>query len=172
MTDISGSKEKREWHRQIWETSDWEDVETFIGPGAHRFERVFFKQQQKIAGTGKAGVPLSWTWTAFFLPCVWFAYRKLWILAAVMFCAPFMFAYLLPASLWVIAPFAVLAISAKNLYVMAAVEEVARINARHPAGPDRDAHLISAGGVSKTAGVLTGIIFFLAVILALAEALT
>jgi hypothetical protein len=147
-----------------------DDLATFFGPRADAFLATYEKMRAKTWTQRRW--PLTWSWPVFFLSFVWFFYRKMYGIGAVMIFAPFILAYLLGG---VGGSFAIMfAMMAKPIYVQLALRRIIKADQQGLTGAGRSDYLRRAGGVSLAAGIFAGIIFGLfvaAVIFAAVQAI-
>ncbi len=149
-----------------------EDLLAFFGPHADKYLLVYDRLHARanrapgekirfnfLRGGGMSG-------PAFFVGPVWFFYRKMWlyggILTALMLLLAVLPAFLSIGSLSL--PISIgIAIVSKQIYVSDAINTIQKLRAANPTlSPQTLAH---AGGVSKTAGWISGAIYALLVIL-------
>src|ERR1700688_1162014 len=68
------------------------DLATYFGPNADHFLQVYDRMR---AATGvKRIAPRSWNWAAFLLTFVWFFYRKMYAVGAIIIFLPVVIGYL------------------------------------------------------------------------------
>ena len=148
----------------LWAASNWDDVAAYVGPNAERFRAAWEKSRdQGVAG--KAGLVRSWNWAAFFLSFGWWAYRKQWLVAAVLLIVPIAVSLLLPRSGSALSGASIIiTMISKPTYIQLAVARIAKIKAT---GGNRD-DIISAGGVSLPAGIIAGVLLAIAIVAVLA----
>jgi hypothetical protein len=131
--------------------------QTFVGPNASEYGELWDKQK-----SGKPGRPsFGFLILVFLAPLPWLMYRKLYGYAAPVLLVPIAIAILFPEHAFKInnALSFGFAFVLKYLYIGHAESKIRKIQARTSPGPDRDAQLSRAGGVSLVAGVIGGVIF-------------
>jgi Protein of unknown function (DUF2628) len=156
--------ERKERVQQIWNDTPWDDIATFIGPNAGRFERVWEKQKAMIAEKG-SGIAWGFCWPAFFLSFVWFLARKQWVIGAVLIIIPVILGYLFPSSTGggALGIALVIAAMAKSMYLQASMEKIAKIREANPVGEARNAALKAAGGINWPIAAISGAVLAFAI---------
>jgi hypothetical protein len=132
------------------------DLITFFGPRTEPFLRVYEKMR---AGSAQNRIfPMTWSWSVFFGAFIWFFYRKMYLVGAMMILIPVILSLLFgpTGGGGGLAGFAIIA---KTLYVHAALIRILKADALGLAGVERNDYLRRAGGVSLVAGVLAGLLF-------------
>ena len=146
------------------------ELETFIGSNAAPFMKVYDRLQQDAAGSasGRAKMRLlggGFCAPAFFTGPVWFFYRKMWVIGAVVV-GLFAALTLLPGTSRVGLPLAIImALMGHRTYVQYAIGVIQK---RRTAGGVDAETLMRAGGVSKVAGWVGGVIYGLLTLAGLA----
>ncbi|MCQ8279728.1 DUF2628 domain-containing protein [Acetobacteraceae bacterium KSS8] len=132
-----------------------DELRRYIGPNADSFLPVYDRMQAKQSSA------LPWTgfcWPAFFLGPVWFFYRKLWLFAGLL-CAIILAVALIP-KLPPISGLIVSFISARMARWLYLTDAMKRLEALRETGQiNRPGAIERAGGVSKPAAWISGIIF-------------
>ena len=132
----------------------WDEVATFIGENAHRFEATWTRLHD-AALEGKFASARSWCWPAFFFSFAWYFYRKQWAAGIALLMLPIIMGFVLPASHGAAIGISVaIGMLSKQLYIGQAVNQIDKIKARHAPGPERDNAIAAAGGFSVPAGVI------------------
>lgn len=134
-----------------WAQSSWDEVAAFIGPNAERFRSAYDKGREKGAKSG-AGIALTWSWAGLVFSFAWFAYRKLWLMAAAAIILPLALGELNAGGGALLGLVVAIATLSKSVYVQHAVTKIARIKAE---GGGR-AEIAAAGGVSMAGGIVGG----------------
>lgn len=122
----------------------WDDLLRFVGPKADVYAG-------KFRGFGTLARPrfaVTWHWPAFLVPFFWALYRKLWSLAAVVWIAEFLVAFLHPLA-WVVVNVAS-GLGANYIYYRDALGKVKNIH-RIASRDDRPARIAASGGASPVA---------------------
>lgn len=148
---------KRAEAAAMWAASGWADVAGFIGPNAHRFERVWAKLRGQSLEKG-AGFAQSWCWPALLFGFAWFFYRKMWAVGAVLMVLPIVLGYFVSSNGAAIGLAAASAGLAKSVYIQHATSRIAKI--RSAGGGEAD--IAAAGGVSLAGGIIGGVLLALA----------
>jgi hypothetical protein len=156
--------ERKERLQHIWNDTPWDDIATFIGPNADRFQRVWEKQKGMIADKG-SGIAWGFCWPAFFLSFVWFLARKQWVIGAMLIVIPMILGYLLPSSTGggALGIALVIAAMAKSLYLQGSMEKIAKIRSETAQGEARNAALKAAGGINWPVAALSGAVLAFAI---------
>ena len=145
----------------LWGSVDWQDVATFIGPNAERFQKVFEKMRADALNR-RPGICWSFSWAALLFSFAWFFARKQWLMGGLLLALPILASFFVPASaLGGIGVF--IAVMAKWAYLQTAVPKIAKIVRANPAGAARDAALVNAGGFSKTGAIVGGVLLIAAI---------
>jgi hypothetical protein len=114
------------------------------------------------------GVAFSWSWAVFFGGFVWFFYRKMYMWGAFLILVPVVLAVLYPSlSSYSFASFAVFS---KHLYISTAIGRILKADELGLTGAERSDYLQRAGGVSLTAGIITGVLAIACTIFAILAA--
>ncbi len=148
------------------------ELTAFFGPNAADFLKTYDLLRERavaIAAGQKPGFTLRGTGfepAAFFLGPVWFFYRKLWAWAWSIVALIVVLGLLPGNTRFGVGLGAGLAIAARSAYVNHAIAKLAKL--RNPQGEIDLQQAALAGGVSKTAGWISGTIFVLLTILGLA----
>ncbi len=139
------------------------ELRDFCGPNAEAFLKTFDQQRtQSLAiGTGGpgrfGGLGVGFTPAAFFLGPVWFFYRKMWAWAWGLTVLLFLLGWFLPNLRGVsIGIAAGMGAVGKRVYVDHAVRVLTRLRSQGALTLDS---VRAAGGVSKAAGWISGIVF-------------
>ena len=146
------------------------ELTTFFGPNAATFLKAYDKLRDDTlaatSGRPKFRLFAGFEVAAFFLGPVWFFYRKMWILAwiIVAFLIAAYFVPLLGRAGLVLA--LLLAGMAHRSYVQHAIAKLQQL--RGPDGVLNLQQVQAAGGVSKAAGIASGIVYGVLYILAIA----
>ena len=147
------------------------ELETFIGPNAAPFMKVYDRLQQDAVASvgGRARFRFAgggFCVPAFFVGPVWFFYRKMWVIGAVIVGLLAVLAFL-PLTSRVGLPLAfVMALMGRRIYVQHAIGLIQK--ARHTQGAMDSQACARAGGVSKAAGWVGGVIYGLLALVSLA----
>jgi hypothetical protein len=132
------------------------DLKTFFGPRADVYLAVYEKMR---GGTGGRRLsPSTWSWPAFFGSFVWFFYRKMYIVGAVLILAPMIFAYLFGSAGgggWAV----VISMFAKGPYVQHGLRRILKADSLGLHGLERSEYLERAGGLSVVAGGFAGLLY-------------
>lgn len=138
------------------------ELSTFFGPHAETFLRTYDRMQEdavRAAGSRprfslfRGGFEVA----AFFLGPVWFFYRKMWVIAWVIVAALAVLAFIPVLSRAGVALSVVLAMMAHRVYVQHAIGTLEKM--RRADGTLDPEAMRAAGGVSKPAGTISGVIF-------------
>lgn len=147
------------------------ELRDFFGPHADTFlnayERVRAQTPQVTGGRPKfqmfgGGFEVA----AFFLGPVWFFYRKMWLVAWVIVGLMVVLAFIPFRAVGLVLS-VTLATMAHRVYVQHAVQKLAALHATN--GNVTPAEVQALGGVSKPAGIISGVIFGLIYLLAIAS---
>lgn len=162
--------EQKERLKTIWADTPWEDVATFIGPNADRFQRVWEKQRAMIAEKG-SGIAWGFCWPALFLSFVWFFARKQWLVGAILIILPLAIGYFLPSSTGggSLGVAIVIAALGKSMYLQGSIAKIASIRETIPEGEARTAALKAAGGINWPIGLISGAVLAFALYMAAAS---
>ena len=150
------------------------ELENFFGPNAGKFLPVYDRLHADAvsAGSGRPKFRLfhgGFSVPAFLFGPVWFLYRKMWVIAAVVVTGMIAIA-LIPGTGRAGLPIGVLlGLLAYRVYVQHAI--VALQKMRRADGTIDPAALARVGGVSKTAGWIGGLLYGALALLALAAAI-
>lgn len=129
-----------------------DDLLTVFGPRAEKFLAVYDKMR---AGSGfRRESPVSWCWPAFFLPFVWFFYRKMYVVGALFVVLPFILDKIVGTGTSNVGLAITSGIYAKAWYVQSALGRVRKADAPGLAGAERTEYLRRAGGVSVPAAAM------------------
>ena len=140
-----------------------QDFVTFVGPNAKAFLPAYERARAFANRAPGEKVKFSlgangFNAGAFFVGPVWFFYRRLWGWACGITVALLLIG-LIPGTSRIGLPVGIgLGFGANQLYVAHAINRVARMRAEGRGTPDE---LAAAGGVSKVAGWIAGIVFAL-----------
>ena len=145
------------------------DFGVFVGPNVNGFLPAY--ERQRAALTRPPGQKVKFQWAsngfnagAFFGGPVWFFYRKMWAWAWGITVAEVLIG-LIPGTSRIGMPIGIaLAVGGNQLYVSHAINKIAKMRAE---GRGSVEELQRAGGVSKTAGWISGIVFGLLLALAI-----
>jgi len=132
------------------------DLRQFFGPGPEPYLNIYEQMRQAKAMNKTWG----WSWPAFLLGFVWFFYRKMFLLGAVMVLAPLVFGLLFGRT-GVGGVELALAALAKPIYVQRAISRIEKADALGLTGAERADYLKRAGGVSPLGGALAAVLFAL-----------
>lgn len=147
------------------------ELRDFFGPNADTFLGAYDKlraQTPQVAG-GRPRFQLfggGFEAAAFFLGPVWFFYRKMWLVAWVIVGLMVVLAFIPFRAVGLILGIT-LATMAHRVYVQHAVQKLVAMHAS--AAVVTTATVQAAGGVSKPAGIVSGVIFGILYILAIAS---
>lgn len=167
---MSNIKRSRDRIKTLWADTPWEDVAAYIGPNAEKFRKVWEKQRGRILEKGY-GNTWSFCWGAFLLSYVWFFYRKQWLAGAMLLGLPIIIAVLFPTVTEGLGGVAIIiALMGKSLYLQDAMPKIAKIRAAAPDDAARHAVLAAAGGTSKLAAIISGVVFVLSILALIASA--
>jgi hypothetical protein len=132
------------------------DLTTFFGPRAGTYLKVYEKMR---AGAARNRIfPMTWSWPVFFGAFIWFFYRRMYLMGAVLILVPIVLSLLAGPSAGG-GGMVVFAIGAKTVYVQTALSRILKADAQGLAGAERSDYLRRAGGVSLVAGVLAGLLY-------------
>ncbi len=140
------------------------ELAAFAGPNASKFLKTYDVQAARLQrAPGEKSVfrffQGDFIWPAFFVGPVWFFYRKMWVWgagAAVII----LILGLIPVTSRLSIPIAVaMAGSSSLIYLAHAAKTIERIRAASATGVLTEAELAVAGGVSKRAGWIAGVIY-------------
>ncbi|MET0269556.1 MAG: DUF2628 domain-containing protein [Sphingomonas sp.] len=146
------------------------ELEAFFGPNAHKFLPVYDRLQADFARTGKPGFSLrggGFSVPAFLCGPCWFLYRKMWAIAAIVVAVGVALAFLPVGGGAGIGIGIALGAFAYRAYVQHAIAAITRMRRRD--GAVRLDALRFAGGVSRAAGWISGLIYGGVTLLALAS---
>jgi hypothetical protein len=146
------------------------ELTTFFGPNAATFLRAYDKLREDTVRSdgGRPKFRLfggGFEVAAFFLGPVWFFYRKMWILAWVVVGLMVAIAFVPVLSRAGLILALLLAGLAHRSYVQHAVQTLVKL--RQPDGSLDPVAVQAAGGVSKPAGIVSGVIFVLLTVIGL-----
>ena len=146
------------------------ELQAFFGPNAARFLPVYDGlHQDAVAGTGRPRFRLGgggFSVPAFLFGPVWFLYRKMWAIAAIVVIGMIAIG-LIPGAGNAGLPIGILlGLLARRVYVQQAIATLQKM--RRPDGTIDPAEIRRAGGGSKVAGWISGLIYGAPVIAALA----
>lgn len=132
------------------------DLTTLFGPRSDYYLKEYEDRRQRKEA-GELHLRPSWNWWVFFGGFAWFFYRKLYVYGAALF--------ILPIALnWLLGDFPdfgmgiIVCAGANMAYVDWSLRRVAKANALSLLGEARADYLRRAGGVSKWAGAIAGVI--------------
>jgi len=146
-----------------WSDTPWEDIAAYIGPNAERFRSAWEKQRTLILTKG-SGFGWTFCWPALVLSYVWFFYRKQWALGSILLVLPAVITVAYPAAAGGLAGMGIaFGMMAKGFYLLGAVSKITKIRAKLADDAARKTALAAAGGTSKLAGIISGIVFALSV---------
>lgn len=153
---------KTEQNREAWATVTWEDLATFIGPNAVKFEEVWRKMREPMMENG-GGYVRGRCWPAFFFFFGWFFARKMWLAGAVLLIGPIVLGNLVPNlpsgvsfGLGLMAM-----LFGQSYYLQQAVPKVAAIVDAVPEEQGRAEALRAAGGISWPAALGSALLYAL-----------
>jgi hypothetical protein len=131
------------------------DLAVFFGGRAEPYLRLYARM---LAGSGaRRTFPLSWSWPVFLGSFVWFFYRKMYAIGALMLGIPIVLGFLVDVD--ITGGMLAFAFFAKTLYVQSALRRICLADDRALAGEERRAYLRLAGGVSPIAGLIAGTVY-------------
>ena len=152
--------------KALWETANWDELATYIGPNAEAYRSTFDQHLASWRERGRGpAFALSWHWGAFIplLGIPWAAARKQWLFIAIMVGA-IIFINIVAALVASPTSFGfmlfLVPLMAKQYYVQMALTKVRKIKAELPAGVDVRAALAQAGGINMAYGYIAGAICF------------
>lgn len=144
------------------------ELERFFGPNAHKFMAVYDTLQADAAAGDKPKFRLfggGFSVPAFLFGPVWFLYRKMWVIAGVVVAAMVAIS-LIPGAGRAGLPIGIaLGLMAYRVYVQHAIGVLAK--ARRPDGTIDPHDIARAGGVSRTAGWISGVIYGLLILISI-----
>src|SRR4028119_1054183 len=112
LFDFSGQKAR---NIERWSAIGWDEVASFIGPNAQRFERAWAGTREKML-TGRGGMTFGFCWPALLFGFAWFLYRRMWTMCAVLLVLPVALAFLIASPGGSIGISVAIAMFAKSLY--------------------------------------------------------
>ncbi len=148
------------------------ELATFFGPHGAKFLKGYEMQRAMMTRTTGGKIRYSflragYVWPAFFVGPVWFFYRKMWLWGGIL-TAVVVVLGLLPIAGRVGFPLGIaMAVGGSSLYLNHAVRTIERLRQASPNGVVDPQQLAAAGGVSKTAGWIGGVVYGLLLLLAL-----
>lgn len=152
---IFQNTKQRRFLRAFYENDDQDriraDLATFFGPRSDLY--LAFYEKMRIQDGWASG----WSWPVFFGSFIWFFYRKMYIWGASLILAPIVLALLFPSLSG--GAFVYFAVAAKPIYVHAALKRIKKADELGLSGAERTDYLQRAGGVSRIAGLLAGVLF-------------
>ncbi len=140
------------------------ELAAFAGPNAAKFLKTYDTQAATAQRPPGEKIPFDFfkgdfIWPVFFVGPVWFFYRKMWAWGAGV-ATIILVLGLIPATSRLSVPIAVAMAGASSLiYLAHAVKTIERMRAASPTGVLAEAELAAAGGVSKRAGWISGVIY-------------
>ncbi len=144
------------------------ELEQFFGPNAHKFMAVYDTLQADAAAGGKPKYRLfggGFSVPAFLFGPVWFLYRKMWVIAGVVVAAMIAISRIPGASRAGLPIGIALGLMAYRVYVQHVIGALARV--RRPDGTIDPQEIARAGGVSRTAGWISGVIYGLLILISI-----
>ncbi len=145
------------------------ELEAFFGPNAHTFLPVYDRLQADFVRTGRPGFSLrggGFSVPAFLCGPCWFFYRKMWAIAGIVIAGAVALAFLPVNGGAGIGIGIMLGMFAYRAYVQHAIARITKLR-REDGTIGLDA-LRRAGGVSRVAGWISGLIYGGITLLALA----
>jgi hypothetical protein len=150
------SRWKRSVYSTLFQSADQEsirqDLREFFGRRADKYLVIYEKMRSK----NKPFVR-SWNWTVFFTTFPWYFYRRMYLEGAFLVFLPPLLGYLF-GIFGNAASMAGLGVTANSQYVLSALKRLQKADALGLIGAERADYLRRAGGVSITAGVLSGLL--------------
>ncbi len=146
-----------------------EELRLFLGPNAAAFLPAYDKMvadaNRPAGAKRKLGFyRYGFTTAAFFVGPVWFFYRKLWVWGWSLTGIIVALAWLpLPSRTGLLLSMA-MALMAKQIYLNHAIVKIAALREAREPSPEE---LQAAGGVSKTAGWIGGVVYALIILISL-----
>ncbi len=132
----------------------------YIGPNADQYLKAF-----ELTGKGGIAYRTSWHWPAALVPVPWLFYRKLYIPGTLLVFALVALALLFP-NFPGVALGVFFGLVAKSFYLDIGLGKLKKADANGREGPEREAYLKKAGGVSIPGAVLGSAIMASAIALA------
>jgi len=167
MTTI---EERKSRTLAIWSETTWEEVAAYIGPNAAKFRPTWEKQRNFAFAKSGGKIAWSFCWPAFLLSFAWFFYRKQWLIGAILIIVPIVLSYFTSAG-GSVGVGLVLACMAKSAYLQDAMAKIAKVREKLAPGDSLMTALAAAGGVSRPAGIIAGIVLVLCACTAIAALL-
>jgi len=136
------------------------ELEAFFGPNAHKFLPVYDRLRADFARTGKPGFSLrggGFSFPALLCGPCWFLYRKMWAIGAIVIAGAVALAFLPVSGGAGIGISIALGSFAYRAYVQYAIARITKLR-REDRTIGLDA-LRRAGGVSRRAGWISGLIY-------------
>lgn len=131
------------------------ELTLFFGPRADVYLNVYDKMRVNSA-EGRL-FAMTWSWPTFFGAFVWFFYRRMYGVGALMILVPIVLGLLFPTATG--GSMAAVAIFAKPAYVFSALGRILKADALALTATERSDYLQRAGGVSLVSGVLAGLLY-------------
>lgn len=135
-----------------------EMLRIYIGPNADKFLKLYHAKKDKKS-------ILSMNWCLFFLPLVWFFYRKRYIAGCLIYSIPFSTIFLYPNidTPYYVAYYSAIASIANSLYLDTAQKHIKDISVEGISSYEMRERLREAGGTTKL-GALAGFLLYLSFI--------
>lgn len=165
---LDGRKKYAELFKPENQPSVRADLKTFFGPRAD----IFLNTYDKICAKSVDGKPnfavYTWCWPAFLIMFVWYFYRKMYLIGAMIILLPVILGFVFGSAggggIQI-----VMTMFAKMFYVQTGLGRILKADKLGLTGEKRTDYLQRAGGVSLPAGIFSGIIFAAVVTFAFVE---
>ena len=132
------------------------DLTAFFGPHAEPYLKVY--EKMRAGAARNRTFPMTWSWPVFFGAFIWFFYRRMYLVGAVLILLPIVLS-LLAGPTGGGGGMVAFAMLAKSIYVHSALLRILKADAQGLTGAERSDYLRRAGGVSPVAGVLAGLLY-------------
>jgi hypothetical protein len=126
------------------------DLTTFFGPGTDKYLRL----HDRLTANPSS---LAFNWAAFSLAFVWFFYRKMYLLGALLVVLAIVAGYAQPFGAGVSA--GIFGFFADRAYICEAKRRIKKADNLGLTGEERAAYLRRVGGVSIPAGIIAGLLY-------------